>query len=288
MPHTSYRESLMLIAVDIGNTNIVLGLLDGSTISGSYRISTACSHTSDEYGLMITEFLALSHYTPDDVDDVIIASVVPNIMHSFRAAVIKFLHVRPMIVGPGVRTGVDIRIDNPRSLGADCLADCVGAYYVYGGPVLVLDFGTATTANLVDGHGTIRSGLITVGIGVGASALSHSTAQLPQVEITKPHSILATDTRAAMQAGLYYSFLGGVERIIEQSRAEFAHSTGRSTGQDSDRDSEGGDVKVVATGGLGRVFEGDTDLIDVYDPDLIFKGMAVIYARTTAAAKRNE
>ena len=235
----------MLLAVDIGNTNIVLGFLEGERIVGTYRITTKADHTSDEYGLMITEFLRMSGYSPQDVDDVIVASVVD-----------------PMVVGPGVKSGMNIRIDDPKSLGADCLADCAGAYYVYGGPALVADFGTATTFNYVDARGTITCGLISPGLRTAAAALWTGTAQLPEVEITRPDSILATGTKTAMQAGLYYNFLGGIERTIMQFREEIRE-----------------DFQVIATGGLGRVFMDDTDLIDVYDPDLIFKGMAKIHAR---------
>lgn len=255
----------MLVAVDIGNTNIVIGFLDGGDIVGTYRVTTKANHTSDEYGLFLTQFLRMSGFTPDDVDDVIVCSVVPKVMHSFRASIVKFLGVEPMIVGPGVRTGINIRIDDPRSLGADMLADSVGAYEVYGGPVLVADFGTATTFDYVDAKGTITCGIITTGIRSGAAALWGETAQLPEVEITKPTSILATNTRTAMQAGLYYTYLGGVERTIRQFRDEI-----------------GEPFKVIATGGLGRVFKDGTDMIDVYDPDLIFKGMAAIYRRNVA------
>ena len=252
----------MLLAVDIGNTNIVLGFLEGERIVGTYRITTKADHTSDEYGLMITEFLRMSGYSPQDVDDVIVASVVPKVMHSFRASIVKFLDIDPMVVGPGVKSGMNIRIDDPKSLGADCLADCAGAYYVYGGPALVADVGTATTFNYVDAHGTITCGLISPGLRTAAAALWTGTAQLPEVEITRPDSILATGTKTAMQAGLYYNFLGGIERTIMQFREEIRE-----------------DFQVIATGGLGRVFMDDTDLIDVYDPDLIFKGMAKIHAR---------
>lgn len=254
----------MLVAVDIGNTNIVLGFLDRGDIVGTYRITTKANHTSDEYGLMIMQFLELSGFSPDDVDDVIICSVVPKVMHSFRASMIKFLDVDPMVVGPGIKTGINIRIDDPKSLGADMLADSVGAYVTYGGPVLVVDFGTATTFDYVDAKGTITAGIITTGIRTAAAALWGETAQLPEVEITRPHSILATNTRTAMQAGLYFNFLGGTERTIRQFHDEI-----------------GEDFQVVATGGLGRVLENDTELIDVYDPDLIFKGMASIYERNT-------
>ena len=257
----------MLLAVDIGNTNIVLGFLDGERgerITGTYRITTKANHTSDEYGLMITEFLAMSGYSPSDVQDVIIVSVVPKVMYSFRASIVKFLGIDPMIVGPGIKTGINVVMDNPKTMGADCLADCVGAYFTYGGPALVADFGTATTFNYVDSKGSIRSGLITTGIRTAAAALWNETAQLPEVEITRPKSILAKNTKDAMQAGLYYNFLGGIERTIRQFQQEID-----------------GEFRVIATGGLGRMFKDDTDLIDVYDPDLIFKGLASIYARNT-------
>ena len=252
----------MLVAVDIGNTNIVLGFLDGDAIAGTYRITTKANHTSDEYGLFLTEFLRMSGFQPSDVDDVIICSVVPKVMHSFRSSIVKFLDIDPMVVGPGIKTGMNVRVDDPKSLGADILADCAGAYYEYGGPVLVADFGTATTFNYVDGSGTIRSGFITTGIRTGAEALWGQTAQLPEVEITRPKSILAKSTKPAMQAGLYYNFLGGIERTIAQFHKEIDE-----------------DFRVVATGGLSRVFADDTNMIDIYDPDLIFKGMRHIYDR---------
>ena len=180
----------MLVAVDIGNTNIVLGFLDGDTIAGTYRITTKANHTSAEYGLFLTEFLRMSGFQPSD-------------------------------------------------------------------------FGTATTFTHVSDKGVVDSGVITTGIRAGAAALWGDTAQLPEVEITRPDTILGTNTKTCMQAGLYYTFLGGVERTIRQFRKELG----------------GEDFKVITTGGLGRVFENDTELIDVYDPDLIFKGMAHIYSR---------
>lgn len=162
---------MLLMAVDIGNTNVVIGFIDDGRIAGTYRITTKANHTSDEYGLMITQFLGLSGYGPHDVDDVIISSVVPKVMHSFRASIVKFLGIDPMIVGPGVKTGLNIRMDNPQNMGADCIADCAGAYYEYGGPILVADFGTATTFNYVTGDAAVISGLITTGIRTAAAAL---------------------------------------------------------------------------------------------------------------------
>lgn len=250
----------MLIAVDIGNTNIVLGFIEDEQVTATYRITTKSNHTSDEFGILLLQFLQLKGFSPSDVHDVIITSVVPKVMHSFTAAIVKFLGITPMVVGPGIRTGMNIHIDDPRSLGADCLADCAGAYATYGGRTLVIDMGTATTYNYVDEHATITCGLITTGIRTAAEALASMTAQLPEVEIRRPTSIVAKDTKNAIQAGLYYDFLGGIERIITQFHSEIPS-----------------DFQVVATGGLARILE--TPLIDVIDPDLIFKGMLWIYRK---------
>ena len=238
------------------------GVAPGFNTVTTFVSTTKSNHTSDEYGLMITQFLQLSGYTPGDVDDVIISSVVPKVMHSFRASIVKFLNIDPMIIGPGVKTGINIRMDNPQNMGADRIADCAGAYYEYGGPILVADFGTATTFNYVTADASVICGLITTGIRTGATALWEATAQLPEVEITRPASILAKSTKPAMQAGLYYNFLGGIERTITQFHREIDE-----------------EFRVVATGGLSRVFADDTDMIDIYDPDLIFKGMLHIYER---------
>ena len=143
---------MLLMAVDIGNTNVVIGFIDDGRIAGTYRITTKANHTSDEYGLMITQFLALSGYKPADVDDVIISSVVPKVMHSFRASIVKFLDIDPMIVGPGIKTGLNIRMDNPQNMGADCIADCAGAYYEYRGPILVADFGRGRVGDFRTDH----------------------------------------------------------------------------------------------------------------------------------------
>ncbi|WP_418968928.1 type III pantothenate kinase [Alloscardovia omnicolens] len=250
----------MLIAVDIGNTNIVLGFMQGSDITHIYRLTTSNVRTSDEYGIHLLQFLSLSGYKREDVDDVIVCSVVPSVMHSFRGSIEKFLGKTPLVVGPGVKTGMAVRIDDPKSLGADCLVDCVAAYNLYGSPSLVIDMGTATTFNYIDKSGSITMGVIQTGLQTSARALAGHTAQLPEVEITAPRTVLAKNTFSAIQTGLYYGFLGGIERLIQQCRTEI-----------------GEDFTVVATGGLGRVIEHDCTMIDVYDPDLIFKGLKIIY-----------
>lgn len=252
----------MLLAVDIGNTNISVGFLNGGTVVGTYRITTKNHHTADEYALMLKRFMALSGVDRTEFHGVIISSVVPKVMHAFRNSIVKFLGLEPVVLGPGVATGLDIRMDNPKAVGADRIADSVGAYELYGGPVLVIDFGTATTYDYVDAGGTFRAGAIGIGMQTAANALWGQTAQLPEVELGDPGTVLGTNTTAAMRAGLFYGFLGGVECTIRQFRRE-----------------TGADFTVVATGGLGSILTNATASIDVYDRNLIFKGLAIIYAR---------
>lgn len=252
----------MLVAIDIGNTNIVIGFMEDGEARATYRMTTKTRRTSDEYAVQLATFLSMSGYRAGDVDDVIISSVVPKVMHAFRSSIVKYLGVEPLVVGPGLKCGINLRVDEPKSVGADRIADCAGAYFTYGGPVLVIDFGTATTYDYVDASGTFCAGTISYGAESAANSLWSQTAQLPEVEIARPDTILATTTRTAMQAGVYYAFLGGVEYSIRRFREEL-----------------GTDFKVVATGGLGSVFCDGTDEIDVYDRHLIFKGLEIIYER---------
>ena len=250
----------MLMAIDVGNTNITIGFYDGDDLVATKRASTAERRTSDEIAVLLYAFMDLAQILPDQIDAVIVSSVVPKIMHSLKNAIVKYLHLEPLIVGPGIRTGISVQLDNPRSVGADRIADCAGAYHTYGGPILVVDFGTATTYDYVDADGVFRAGAISVGIESGANALWGRTAQLPEVEIRKPETILARNTATEMQAGIFFQFLGGFETTVKQYRRELKT-----------------DFRVVATGGLGRVICGATDMIDVYDPDLTFKGLKTIY-----------
>lgn len=253
----------MLVAIDIGNTNITLGLIDDDKLVGQYRLTTKIRRSSDEFGLMLQTFTNRENISKNDIDDVIITSVVPKVMHSCRNGVIKFFGIVPIIVRPGLKSGISVQLENPKSVGADRIADCAGAYHEYGGPILVIDFGTATTYDYVDEKGRFRAGVISVGIETGANALWTQTAQLPEIEISKPKTVLARNTQTEMQAGIFYQYLGGVEKVIRQIKKE--------TGQR--------DMKVVATGGLGRVLHAHTSLIDVFDPTLIFKGLNIIYKK---------
>ncbi len=258
----------MLLCVDVGNSNITVGIFDGDDLIKTYRMNTKVRRTSDEYGFLLENFLRGAGLENSDVEGVIVSSVVPKVMHSFRNAIIKFLNIEPLIMGPGVKTGVSVQLENPRSVGADRIADVVGAVKEYGYPLLIVDFGTATTFDYVDEHGVFKAGCIGVGIETGANALWAQTAQLPEIEIKKPRSVMAKNTQTAMQAGIFYQFLGGFEKTVDAYRKE-----------------SGVDFKVIATGGLGRVICQHTDAIDVYDPNLIFKGLKAVYERTIAYEK---
>lgn len=253
----------MLLVVDVGNTNITFGLLQQKQLHATFRMMSKVERTSDEYGVLLTAMLEKKGVKLTDIEDVIIASVVPGIMHSFTSAIIKYLHHRPVIVGPGVKTGIKVVTGNPQEIGADRIVDAAGAYYIYGGPVLVLDFGTATTYDLVTGDGSLAAGITAPGIQISADALWSKAAKLPQISIRKPESILARDTITSMQAGLVYGYIGQTEYIIDQVKKESGIA----------------ELKVVATGGLGKMIADETDSIDIYDGDLTLQGLRIIYEK---------
>ena len=208
----------MLAVIDIGNTNITIGLYDQNTLIGNYRLTTKFQRTSDEYGFMLLSFLNASSISVDDIEDIIVSSVVPKINYSFTNCVKKYLHKNPIFIGPGVKTGIDIRIDNPSTLGADRLVDAAGAFYTYGGPCLVIDFGTATTYDVVTAKGEFVGGATAPGIGICANALSSQAAKLPEIEIQKPDKIIAKNTIKSMQAGVVFGYIGQTEYIIKKSK----------------------------------------------------------------------
>ncbi len=254
----------MILTIDVGNTNITVGVFDKAKDKGlrsTFRLTTKVPRTSDEYGMMITGILTDQGIDVKKVKDGIIASVVPNIMHSLISAMKKYFNMDPVIVGPGIRTGIRIDTPNPREIGADRIVDAVAAYEEVKGNVLVLDFGTATTYDLVTEDGRFIAGITAPGIRISAKALWEDTAKLPEIEIVKPKSILAQDTISSMQAGLVYGQIGQTEYIINQVKKESGLE----------------DLKVIATGGLGRIIANETDSINSYDPDLTLKGLRLLY-----------
>lgn len=257
----------MLIVIDIGNTNITMALMNKDEITNNYRLSTKLERTSDEYGFMLLSFLNASNISVQEIEDIIIASVVPKIMYSFTNSIKKYFNKEPIIVGPGIKTGIKIKIDNPKELGADRLVDGAAAYYIHGGPCLVIDFNTATTFDVINKNGEYLGGATAPGIGISINALSSQAAKLPEIEIKKPDKIIARNTVSSMQAGIIYGYIGLTENIICEIKKEYNE-----------------DLKVISTGGLGRIIFNETDLIDVYDPDLTFKGLKIIYDRHKIAS----
>lgn len=251
----------MILAVDIGNSNIVIGVYDGDDIVGNWRMVTRSEKTSDEYGIFILSLLKYNDIDKNVISSAIVSSVVPNVMHSFENALRKYFNIDPIIVGPGIKTGITISTDNPREVGADRIVGLVAAYDMFGGPLIVIDFGTATTYDVVSEKGEFKYGITSPGIQISADALWQRTAQLPSVEIKKPDSILAKNTVTSIQAGLVYGYIGQVEYIIKKIKEEMKIDK----------------MKVVATGGLGRIIYEETDMIDVYDPQLLFKGLKIIH-----------
>ena len=250
----------MLLVIDIGNTNITIGVYKEDHLVGRFRMTTRMERTSDEYGLMLHSYLQASHLNVEDVKDVIISSVVPKINYSFSSSIIKYFHIRPLFVGPGVKTGINVQIDHTSTLGSDRLVDAAGAYYTYGGPCLVIDFGTATTYDVITEKGVFIGGVIAPGIGIEAGVLSSMAAQLPEIELVKPQHIIAKNTVTAMQAWVVYGYIGKTEYIIKKIKEEY-----------------GQNLKVVSTGGLGKLIAKETELIDIYDQELTFKGLKIIY-----------
>ena len=252
----------MLLAVDIGNTNITYGLINSDDeVIGTFRITTKLPRTSDEFGLHLMNFLTIHQVEKSDIEDVIISSVVPKIMYAFTNSIRKYLNKEPMLVGPGIKTGISIKTESPKELGADKIVDAAAVYGEYGGNALILDFGTATTYDYIDENGTFLYSCISPGIEISANALWSMAAKLPEVEIQKPSTILSKNTISSMQAGIVYGYIGQVEYIIKQFKKELNKP----------------DMKVIATGGLGKIIYKETKMIDVYDADLTFKGMKIIY-----------
>ena len=251
----------MLLTVDIGNTNITMALIDSeSQVKGTFRVTTKAQRTSDEYGILIVGFCGNSNVDISEIEDVIISSVVPKVMHSFTNSIRKYIRKEPIIVGPGIRTGISIKTDFPKEVGADKIVDAAAVYHLYGGNAIVIDFGTATTFDYINEKGEFLYNVIMPGLEISAQALWQQAAKLPEIEIVKPQSILGRNTDTSMRAGVVYGYIGGAEYIIRKMKEEI--------GRD--------DIKVYATGGLGRVIYNETDMIDLYDPDLAFKGMKII------------
>ncbi|MDF2907251.1 MAG: coaX [Herbinix sp.] len=250
----------MLLVVDVGNTNITLGVFEENNMKASFRLTTNTDRTSDEYGLVLCDLLKARNLMIEEITAVTIASVVPKLMHSLSSGIIKYLGITPLIVGIGTKTGIKIGAVNPKEIGADRVVDAVAAFEIYGGPVLVIDFGTAITYDLITADGSIIAAVTCPGLRISANALWNETAKLPEIEIAMPDTILAKDTVTSMQAGLVFGCIGQTEYIVRRMLQEAGIEN----------------CKVIATGGLGKIISDATDVIEVYDPNLTLKGLKII------------
>jgi type III pantothenate kinase len=237
------------------------GVYEQASLRATFRMMTKTPRTSDEYGVKITQMLNTQHVNVSDIEGVIISSVVPDVMHALTSSMIRYFGRHPLIVGPGVKTGIKVVTENPSAIGADRIVDAVAAYEKYGGPVLILDFGTATTYDLVTADGNYAARITAPGIRISSEALWTQTAKLPNIEIRKPKSILAQETITSMQAGLVYGQIGQTEYIIQKVKEESGLNP----------------LLVVATGGLGRLISEETKSIDIYDNHLTMDGLRMIY-----------
>lgn len=257
----------MLLVFDIGNTHIKMGVFKGHQLIASWRMTTGAVKTADEYGIDIRMLLESEKLTAADIDQVVVSSVVPHMMHSFCNAIRRYVKQEPLIVGPGIKTGIKIKTANPKEVGADLIADVVAACEFHGSPCLVVDFGTATKYEIINEKGEFIAAVFSPGVGISADALSSKAAQLPQIQIKKPDTILNSDTVGCMQAGLVYGYLGQVQYIVEEIKKELGLPQ----------------LKVVATGGFSRMFAEELSCIDVHDPALTLNGLQLIAERNAGA-----
>ena len=254
----------MILLIDVGNTNIVMGVHDGTKIITDFRLSTNSMKTSDEISIDVISLFHLNHLEPSSIDGVIISSVVPNVMYSLENMVRKVFKVVPVVVGAGVKTGINVKTDNPKEVGADRIVNAVAASAKYNKSLIIIDFGTATTFCSVKKDGTYQGGIISPGIKISADALFEKAAKLPRIELMKPEKVIGKNTVVSMQSGLVHGYIGLVEHLVKLMKKEMM----------ADGEEE---PFVVATGGFSRLMKQSTDCIDAVEPNLTLEGLKMIY-----------
>jgi len=259
----------MLLAIDVGNTNVVIGVFVGDELKASWRVQTERRRMPDEWGIMLTGFLTHRGVNPSQIDATIISSVVPPLTNNLQEMARTYFNVEALVVEPGIKTGVPVRYDNPREVGADRIVNAVAAFHYYGGPAIVIDFGTATTFDALSTTGEYLGGAIAPGIGIAAEALFQVASRLFRVELVPPKQAIGKTTAASMQSGIMFGYMGLVEGLVNRFRQELEVSSPPAPGQK---------IKVIATGGLAEIVsQGSTGLIDAVDQDLTLQGLRLIY-----------
>lgn len=254
-----------LLAIDIGNTNIVFGVCNRQTMIAHWSIATDRERTADEYAVLLMSLFERNGMTFEDIEGAVMAASVPPLLGTFQEVCQRYLGVEPLVVGPGVRTGMHIRTDNPREVGADRIANALAARELYGAPAIVIDFSTATTFDAVSAAGDYIGDAIAPGLRIAAEALFEHTAQLPRIELAAPPRAIGTNTVDSMQSGLVYGYVALVEGMVHRFRAEL-----------------GADARVIATGELVEIIAPHTGVIQVVDPNLTLAGLRLIYGLNRA------
>ncbi len=249
----------MILVIDVGNTNTVLGIYQGEILIGHWRINSDRHKTADEYGILIKQLLLNDRVNPEGINRVIISSVVPPLVTTLEQVSENYFNIKPHIVGPGTRTGMNIKMDNPREVGADRIVNAVAAYHLYGGPVIIVDFGTATTFCAVNDAGDYLGGAIAPGIGIATEALIARASKLPRIELVKPNKVIGKNTVSGMQSGIIFGFVGQVDGVVSRMKKELSEK-----------------AKVVATGGLASLIGSDSETIEIVNPLLTLQGLLVL------------
>lgn len=254
----------MLLAIDVGNTNAVFAIFDGAEVAVQWRSATSTTRTADEHAAWLHQLMAMSGRSMTQIDSCVISTVVPQSLFNLRNMARRYLKCEPVVVSAATIPGVEIRITKPAEAGADRLVNAVGAFTAHGGPLIVVDSGTATTFDVIGPDGGFEGGVIAPGINLSMQALHQAAAQLPRVAIEQPSRMIGKDTVGAMQSGVFWGYIGLIEGLVGRIRKEY-----------------GVPMKVVATGGVASLFEGATKAIDIFDADLTVRGLYEIYRRVT-------
>lgn len=250
----------MILVIDVGNTHTVIGVYDEKKLLSYWRISTDLNKTEDEYGILVKNLISNSNLSLSDIKSVVISCVIPPVSWILKKMSIDYFKVTALVVEPGIKTGIHIKTDNPKEVGADRIVNAIAAYKLYGGPVIIVDFGTATTFCAVNAEGEYLGGAIAPGIEISAEALFEKTAKLPKVELIKPKHCIGSNTVSAMQSGLFFGYLGLTNELIRRFKKEL-----------------GEDSLVVATGGYAELIGNESKIIDKVNPFLTLQGLQMIY-----------
>ena len=255
----------MLLVFDVGNTNIVLGFYDKDKLIYHWRAATNALKTADEYAASLGMMFQLDGFSFEDVDAIIISTVVPPINPILETLCRRYFKVEPLMVGPGIKTGLNVLYDNPKELGADRIVNAVAGATIYGGPIIIIDLGTATTFCAIDDKKRYLGGAVAPGIGISMEALFQRASKLPRIEMVKTSSLICKTTVAAMQSGIYYGAVGQSDGIVNRMKEEMGYEN----------------IKVIATGGMAKLIAEESITIDVLDPLLTLKGLHILYKKNT-------